>query len=40
VRAYAELFGRGAAGHPEDLARSMTGITREACRPWSTHRLG
>jgi two-component system OmpR family sensor kinase len=32
VRAYAELFGRGAAGRPEDLARSMSGITREAER--------
>ena len=32
VRAYAELFGRGAAERPEDLARSMAGITREAER--------
>ncbi len=32
VRAYAELFGRGAAAHPEDLERSMAGITREAER--------
>jgi two-component system OmpR family sensor kinase len=32
VRAYAELFGRGAATHPDDLARSMTGITRESER--------
>jgi two-component system, OmpR family, sensor kinase len=32
VRAYAELFGRGAATHPDDLERSMTGITREAER--------
>lgn len=32
VRAYAELFGRGAAERPQDLARSMTGITREAER--------
>ena len=32
VRAYAELFGRGAADRPEDLARSMAGITREAER--------
>ena len=32
VRAYAELFGRGAADRPEDLERSMTGITREAER--------
>ena len=32
VRAYAELFGRGAAARPEDLARSMAGITREAER--------
>jgi two-component system OmpR family sensor kinase len=32
VRAYAELFGRGAATHPEDLERSMSGITREAER--------
>jgi two-component system, OmpR family, sensor kinase len=32
VRAYAELFGRGAATHPDDLERSMAGITREAER--------
>jgi two-component system, OmpR family, sensor kinase len=32
VRAYAELFGRGSAAHPEDLERSMTGITRESER--------
>ena len=32
VRAYSELFGRGAASHPEDLARSMAGITRESER--------
>jgi two-component system OmpR family sensor kinase len=32
VRAYAELFGRGAAEHPQDLERSMTGITRESER--------
>jgi two-component system OmpR family sensor kinase len=32
VRAYAELFGRGAASRPADLARSMTGITRESER--------
>jgi two-component system OmpR family sensor kinase len=32
VRAYAELFGRGAASRPADLERSMTGITREAER--------
>ncbi len=32
VRAYAELFDRGAATHPEDLERSMTGITRESER--------
>jgi two-component system OmpR family sensor kinase len=32
VRAYAELFTRGAADHPEDLARSMKGITRESER--------
>jgi two-component system OmpR family sensor kinase len=32
VRAYAELFGRGAAGRPDDLARSMSGITRETER--------
>ncbi len=32
VRAYAELFERGAAARPDDLARSMDGITREAQR--------
>jgi two-component system OmpR family sensor kinase len=32
VRAYAELFGRGADTRPEDLARSMSGINREAER--------
>jgi two-component system OmpR family sensor kinase len=32
VRAYAELFGRGAASRPDDLARSMSGITRETER--------
>jgi two-component system OmpR family sensor kinase len=32
VRAYAELFDRGAATHPEDLERSMSGITRESER--------
>jgi two-component system, OmpR family, sensor kinase len=32
VRAYAELFGRGAAERPADLERSMSGITREAER--------
>ena len=32
VRAYAELFGRGAAARPDDLERSMSGITREAER--------
>jgi two-component system OmpR family sensor kinase len=32
VRAYAELFTRGASGHPEDLARSMAGISRESER--------
>ena len=32
VRAYAELFSRGAASRPEDLERSMSGITREAER--------
>jgi two-component system OmpR family sensor kinase len=32
VRAYAELFGRGAASRPEDLERSMSGITRESER--------
>jgi two-component system, OmpR family, sensor kinase len=32
VRAYAELFARGAAERPADLERSMTGITRESER--------
>jgi two-component system OmpR family sensor kinase len=32
VRAYAELFTRGAEHRPDDLARSMTGITRESER--------
>ena len=32
IRAYAELFGRGAASRPEDLERSMSGITRESER--------
>ena len=32
VRAYAELFSRGAASRPADLARSMSGITRETER--------
>ena len=32
VRAYAELFTRGAEARPDDLARSMSGITREAER--------
>jgi two-component system OmpR family sensor kinase len=32
VRAYAELFSRGAARHPDDLARSMAGISRESER--------
>ena len=32
VRAYAELFTRGAASRPDDLARSMSGIRREAER--------
>ena len=32
VRAYAELFERGAAERPEDLARSMAGISRESER--------
>jgi two-component system OmpR family sensor kinase len=32
VRAYAELFGRGASEHPDDLARSMSGIGRESER--------
>ena len=32
VRAYAELFTRGAASRPDDLARSMSGISREAER--------
>ena len=30
VRAYAELFERGAATHPEDLERSMKGIARSS----------
>jgi two-component system, OmpR family, sensor kinase len=32
VRAYAELFTRGARQRPEDLARSMAGISRESER--------
>jgi two-component system OmpR family sensor kinase len=32
VRAYAELFERGADKHPEDLARAMSGISRESER--------
>jgi two-component system, OmpR family, sensor kinase len=32
VRAYAELFERGAAARPSDLERSMSGITRESER--------
>ena len=32
VRAYAELFERGAATRPDDLERSMAGITRESER--------
>ena len=32
VRAYAELFGRGADERPDDLARSMRGISRESER--------
>ncbi|MGH2935303.1 MAG: sensor histidine kinase [Gaiellaceae bacterium] len=32
VRAYAELFTRGAERRPEDLARAMQGITRESER--------
>ncbi len=32
VRAYAELFGRGADRRPQDLARAMTGIGRESER--------
>ncbi len=32
VRAYAELFDRGADQRPDDLARSMSGITRESER--------
>ena len=32
VRAYAELFTRGAAERPEDLERSMAGISRESKR--------
>ncbi|HEX5249957.1 MAG TPA: HAMP domain-containing sensor histidine kinase [Gaiellales bacterium] len=32
IRAYAELFGRGAAERPDDLERSMSGISRESER--------
>ena len=32
VRAYAELFSRGASRRPDDLARSMSGISRESER--------
>jgi two-component system, OmpR family, sensor kinase len=32
VRAYAELFSRGARARPEDLERTMSGISREAER--------
>jgi two-component system, OmpR family, sensor kinase len=32
VRAYAELFSRGAAKNPDDLERSMKGISRESER--------
>ena len=32
VRAYSELFSRGAADRPADLERSMAGITRESER--------
>jgi len=32
VRAYSELFNRGASTHPDDLARSMAGIERESQR--------
>jgi two-component system OmpR family sensor kinase len=32
VRAYAELFSRGAARRPDDLERSMAGISRESER--------
>jgi two-component system, OmpR family, sensor kinase len=32
VRAYAELFSRGASSRPEDLGRAMSGITRESER--------
>ena len=32
VRAYAELFNRGAASRPDDLERSMEGISRESER--------
>jgi len=32
VRAYAELYERGAASRPDDLARAMSGITRESER--------
>ncbi len=32
IRAYAELFERGASGRPEDLSRTMSGIRHEAER--------
>ncbi len=32
IRAYAELFGRGADSRPDDLARTMSGIERESER--------
>ena len=32
MRAYAELFGRGADRRPDDLERAMSGITRESER--------
>jgi len=32
VRAYSELFERGASSRPDDLARAMTGISRESER--------
>jgi len=32
VRAYSELYGRGASTRPEDLDRAMTGINRESER--------
>jgi two-component system OmpR family sensor kinase len=32
VRAYAELFSRGAAGHPDDLERAMLGVTQASER--------